>query len=150
MTIPASTIPAAVLYLFNGVTTLINDAAVLVSYGPPGPRQPEDIVAVNLGIDRQVVPYQMVGSGQAGWLDESYSIEVVVSVYRGGDDARTAFERACTLADQVVQVVRTDPSLGGAVVVARPEQSRYEPALEDEHKGLLITVTIPIACRARI
>jgi hypothetical protein len=150
MTIPISSIPAAVLYLFNGVTALVNDPAVLISYGPPGPRQPDDIVAINLGIDRMVVPYQMVGSGQAGWLDESYSIEVVVSVFRGGDDVRTAFERACTLADQVVYVVRSDPSLGGAVVVAHPEQSRYETGLEDDHKGLLVTVTIPIACRARI
>lgn len=149
MTIPASTIPAAKLYLHTQITALINDAAVLVSYDPPGPNQPDDIVMVG-AVDRQVVPYQMMGSGQAGWLDEQYSVEVVVSVYRGGDDARTAFERACTLADQVVYVVRTDPSLGGAVVVAHPEQSRYEPVHEDEHKGRLVTVTIPIACRARI
>lgn len=149
VTIPASTVPAAKLYLHSHITTLINDTSVLVSYDPPGPFQPDDIVMVG-AVDRQVGPYQMVGSGGAGWLDETYSIEVVVSVYRGGDDARTAFERACALADQVVFVVRTDPSLGGAVVVAHPEQSRYEPTFEDEHKGRLVTVTIPIACRARI
>lgn len=150
MTIPASTIPAAVLYLFNGVTTQINDTAVLVAYGGPGPFQPDDIVAIGMAVDRSVAPYQMVGSGQAGWLDETYSIDVVVSVYRGGDDPRTAFERACTLADKVVFVVRSDPSLGGAVVVAHPEQSRYESSFEEEHKGRLVTVTIPISCRARI
>jgi hypothetical protein len=149
LTIPASTIPTAKLYLYNQITTLINDTSVLVSYDPPGTYQPDDIVMIG-AVDREVVPYQMVGSGQAGWLDESYSIEVVVSVFRGGDDARTAFERACTLADQVVQVVRTDPSLDGAVVVAHPEQSRYEPAFEEDHKGRLVTVTIPILCRARI
>jgi hypothetical protein len=149
VTIPASTIPAAKLYLFTQITALVNDTSVLVCYDPPGPRQPDDILMVG-AVDRQVVPYQMVGSGQAGWLDESYSIEVVVSVYRGGDDARTAFERACVLADQVVYVVRNDPSLGGAVVVAHPEQSRYEAAWEEEHKGRLVTVTIPIFCRARI
>ena len=149
MTIPVSTVPAAKLFLHSGLTTLINDPAVLVSYDPPGSFQPDDIVMIG-AVDRQVVPYQMVGSGGAGWLDEFYSIEVVVSVFRGGDDARTVFERACTLADQVVEVVRSDPSLGGAVVVAHPEQSRYEPAFEEDHKGRLVTVTIPIACRARI
>jgi hypothetical protein len=149
MTIPASTVPAAKLYLYTQITALINDAAVLVAYDPPSTYQPDDIVMVG-AVDRQVVPYQMVGSGGAGWLDETYQIEVVVSVFRGGDNARTAFERACTLADQVVYVVRSDPSLGGAVVVAHPEVSRYEPAWEEDHKGRLVTVTIPINCRARI
>lgn len=149
MTIPASSIPAAKLFLFNGIVSLINDTAVLVAYDEPGPNQPDDIVMVG-GVDRQVAALQMVGSGQAGWLDETYTIDVVVSVFRGGDDARTAFERACVLADQVVYVVRTDPSLGGAVVVAHPEASRYEPAWDDDHRGRLVTVTIPIYCRARI
>lgn len=149
MTIPASTVPAAKLFLYTGITSLINDPTVLVSYDPPGPYQPDDIVMVGT-VERQVVPYQMVGSGQAGWLDETYTIEVVVSVFRGGDDARTAFERACVLADQVVYVVRTDPSLGGAVVVAHPSNVRYEPTFDDDHKGRLVTATVDVNCRARI
>jgi hypothetical protein len=149
VTIPASTVPASVLFLWNGITTAINDAAVLVSYGPPGPSQPDDIVMVG-NIDRVVRPFQMVGSGQAGWLDEEYGVEVVVSVYRGGDDARTAFERAASLADTVVSVVRTDPSLGGAVIVAHPGQVTYDQAFDVEHKGRLVTVTVDVRCRARI
>jgi len=149
MTIPASTIPAAKLFIYNGIVTLINDAAVLVSYDEPGPNQPDDIIMVGR-VERQVAPFQMVGSGQAGWLDETYTVEVVVSVYRGGDDARTVFERAATLADQVVYVVRTDPSLGGAVIVAHPGNVSYQPAWEESHKGRMVDVTIEIACHARI
>lgn len=149
MTIPASTVPAAKLYLHSQITTLINDTSVLVSYDTPGPRQPDDIVMVG-AVDRQIVPYQMVGSGQAGWLDETYAIEVIISVFRGGDDARTAFERACVLADQVVYVVRNDPSLGGAVVVAHPSNVRYDPTFDDDHKGRLVTATVEVQCRARI
>jgi len=149
MTIPASTVPLAKLYLFNQITTLVNDAAVLVSYDQPGPNQPDDIIMIG-AVDRQVVPYQMVGSGGAGWLDETYTIAVSVEVYRGGDDARTAFERACVLADTVVAAVRGDPSLGGAVVVAHPAQVRYAPAWEEKHLGRIVEVVVDVACRARI
>jgi hypothetical protein len=149
VTIPASTIPTAKLYLFNQITALINDPAVLVCYDEPGTNQPDDIIMVGRA-ERQIEPLQMVGSGQAGWLDEIYTIQVDVEVFRGGDDARAAFERACVLADQVVYVVRNDPSLGGAVIVARPEIASYEPAWEEKHLGRIVSVIIPIRCHARI
>jgi len=149
MTIPASTVPTAKLYLLTQITALINDPAVLVSYDEPGPNQPDDIVMVG-DVERLVTPYNMVGSGGAGWLDEDYTVEVVVSVFRGGDDARTTFERACVLADQVVFVVRTDPSLGGAVVIAHPQTVRYGGAWDDKHLGRLVTATVDVRCRARI
>jgi hypothetical protein len=149
MAIPASSVPAAKLFLYNGITTQINDTAVLVSYDTPGPNQPDDLVVIG-AVTRTVVPYQMVGSGQAGWLDETYTIEVIVDVFRGGDNARTAFERACTLADTVAFVVRTDPSLGGAVLVAHPAQVHYEGIWEDEHRGRRAVATIEVNCHMRI
>lgn len=149
MAIPASTVPAAVSYLHSHITTAVNDDAVLVSYGPPSPNQPDDMIVVQ-NIDREVIPYQMVGSGQAGWLDERYSIEVVVSVFRGGDYGQVVLERASALADIVVAVVRTDPSLGGAVVVAHPGTVRYEQSWDQDHKGRVVDAILSIQCRARI
>jgi hypothetical protein len=150
VTIPASTMPAAMLYLLNQITTAVNDTTVLVSYGPPGPNQPDDLVAVGTSVTRETVPYQMVGSGQAGWLDEHYDIDIVVSVYRGGDNGRTVLERAAALVDTVVSVVRTDPSLGGAVVVAHPSVSSWVPSYDLDHKGRVVDVTVIVSCRARI
>jgi len=133
----------------DAVWVALNDPAVLVCYDEPGPNQPDDIVMVG-DVERLVAPYQMVGSGQAGWLDEEYTVEVVVSCYRGGDDARTVFERACVLADQVVYVTRSDPSLGGAVVLAHPQTVRYGSQWDDKHLGRIVTVTVDVRCRARI
>lgn len=149
MTIPASTVPAAVAYLHTNVTTAVNDPAVLVSYGQPGTRQPDDMIVVG-DVSREVAPWQMVGSGQAGWLDEIYTINVVVSVFRGGDYAQTVMERACVLADVVVAVIRNDPSLGGAVTVAHPSMVDYRQEWDQEHKGRLVDVTVSVRCRARI
>lgn len=150
MTIPASTMATAVGYLLDHITTAVNDPAVLVTYGPPGPNQPDDIIAVGTSVATETTPYQMVGSGQAGWLDERYDVVVVVSVYRGGDNGRTVLERAAVLTDMVVAVVRTDPSLGGAVIVAHPSVASFEPSFDAEHKGRVVDATVTISCHARI
>lgn len=149
MAIPASTVPAALAYLHSHIITAVNDTAVLVSYGPPTTNQPDDLIVVG-NVDREVSPYQMVGSGQAGWLDEIYTADVVVSAFRGGDFGQVVLERASALADIVVSVVRTDPSLGGAVVVANPTNVQYEQNWDPDHKGRVVDVTVSIRCRARI
>ena len=147
--IPVSTVTSAMAFLFSGITSAINDSEVLVSYGIPGPGQPDDIVYIG-SVDRTATPYQMVGSGQAGWIDEQYDVEVVISSFRGGDDSRAVFERATSLADTVISVVRTDPSLGGVVQLAYPSDVSYVPAWDNDHKGYSTDVTLTIRCRARI
>lgn len=149
MTIPASTVPLAVGYLYDTIKAAVNDPAVLVSYGPPALNHPDDMIIIE-GISREITPLQMVGSGGAGWLDESYVVEVNVWVYRGGADARTVLERASALADIVVAAVRTDPSLGGAVVVAHPERVDYTQSWNDDHTGRLVEALVGIRCRTRI
>jgi hypothetical protein len=150
MTIPVSTAPTAKLYLYNQIIALVNDPAVLVSYGEPGLEQPDDIIVVG-AVSRQVVISQMVGSGGTGWLDETYTIGVDVEVYRGGADAPTADARAWALVGVVETVVRTDPSLGGAVIVAHPSENQSPgPAWEAKGLGVLVSITVLITCRARI
>lgn len=149
MTIPASTVPAAKAFLVTAITTAINDTSVLVSYDEPGTYQTDDIVMVGR-VDRQVERHAFVGSGGAQWLYEIYTIEVVVRAYRGGDDAQTVFERACALADVVASAVRTDPTLGGVVLVANPSTAAIEPDWDDNHLGRIATATIGVLCEAQI
>lgn len=150
MAIPVSTVPLAKLAVYNATLAQVNDPSVTVSYDDPSPGQlTDDVIAVG-DVERKITPFAMVASGQAGWLDEEYSLSIIVSVYRGGDDARTAFERACVLVDFVVAGVRADPSLGGVVVVAHPEDVSYDAQWEDDHKGRLVTATVRVRCRARI
>jgi hypothetical protein len=148
--VTASTVPLAVGYLFDNIKAAVNDPAVLVSYGPPTPNHPNDMIVIE-GVSREAVPFQMVGSGGAGWIDETYTIEVNCWVYRGGGPSgQVPFERASALADIVDSVVRSDPSLGGAVVVASPERRDYTQSWDDDHAGRLVEALVGVRCRARI
>lgn len=147
--IPASTVPLAVGYLFDNIKTTVNDPAVKISYGPPPPGSSGDMIVIE-GVSREILEARIVGSGGAGWLDEIYIIDVNCWVFRGGDNGRPVMERAAVLADTVVFVVRSDPSLGGAVIVANPTNVEYTPSLDEEHRGLLIEARVSIRCRATI
>lgn len=127
MSVPVSTIPGVKGYVFDQLVAraeLIGDT-ILVCYDEPGPYQPDDIVSVG-DVARTVEPVGMVGSGGQGWLGEKYRLDVTVDCFRGGDDARTVFERACALADVVVDAVRLDPSLGGRVIESYPSTGSYQ------------------------
>lgn len=122
---------------------------VLVCYDEPGTNLPDDIVSVG-DAQRQVTVATMIGSGAAGWLDETIDLEIVVDVYRGGDDPQGAFERAAALADIVADTVRSDPSLGGLVLRAVPDKVEYVSSFEAERKGRLARVITHLMVTARI
>lgn len=155
MTIPSSTAPAARRFLFDQLTAqLVPDplsptSSLLVCYDQPGPNDPDDIVAVGK-VTRQINPNSLVGSGGPGWLEERYTVAVVIDVYRGGDDAPACFDRASLLVDQVCAVVRSDPSLGGAVLTARPLSSDIEGEWDAENLGRHAVATVDIECYQRI
>jgi hypothetical protein len=107
---------------------------------------PDDIISVG-DVMRTIDTFQMVGSGGAGWLDESFTVMVTVSVYRGGDNAQAVFERACVLAAAVEAAVRNDPTLGGAVTQAHPSVAEYMASWEAEHKGRVAEIIMHISCR---
>lgn len=149
MTIPASTVPLATGYLFDNIKVAVNDPAVRIWYGPPPPGTTGDAIVIE-GITKEISVSSMVAGGGAGWLDEIYTIELNVWVYRGGDNGQPVMERASVLADIVIAVVRTDPSLGGAVLVAQPTVVEYIPTLDEDHRGILVEARVSIRCRARI
>jgi hypothetical protein len=156
MSIPSSTAPAARRWLYEQLLAQIQPdpvdtrASLLVCYDDPGTDEPEDIVSVG-GVTRDINVNSMVGSGGAGWLDERYTIALIIDVARGGPDAAGAvFDRSCALLDQVIAIVRADPTLGGAVLVGKPVSSQTEGLVLDDHTGRQSVVNLGIECYARI
>jgi hypothetical protein len=155
MSIPSSTAPAVRQWLFDQFTaSLAPDpvnpyASLLVCFDQPGPNEPDDIVAVGK-VRRQLHVAAMVGGGGAGWLDEAYTVEIVIDVFRGADSGQVAYSRAMDLANAVVAIVRADLTLGGHVIRAVPKGDDAEVAWDTEHGGKLATVTVEIECVTRI
>lgn len=149
MTIPTSTAPAVRRYLYDQLTAtltadpLSKSSSLLVCFDAPGPNEPDDIVSVGR-VDRQFKPQAMVGGGGAGWLEETYKVTITFDVYRGGDDPQAVFSRAAYLADQAVAIVRTDPSLGGLVLVAKPVDHTAEVEWDESHMGRHCTAELTI------
>ncbi|MGW1859363.1 hypothetical protein [Streptomyces collinus] len=155
MTIPKSTAPAVRQWLYDQCTAnLAPDpdnvrASLAVVFDAPGPENPDDIVAISR-VRRTLKVGAMVGGGGAGWLDEDYTVEVVIDCFRGSDSGQVAYERAMTLADGVIAIVRTDLTLGGNVIMARPKGDDAEVEWDSEHGGKRACVTVEIACVTRI
>lgn len=155
MAIPSSSAPVARTFLHDQLTAqlipdpLSKSSSLLVCYDDPGPNQPDDIVSVGK-IHRRIAVNSMVGSGGAGWLEESYTVEVLIDVFRGGDSDQVAFTRASLLCDSVVALVRSDPSLGNSVVVAKPTSDVIEVEWDADHLGKRATATVEISCYQRI
>lgn len=145
--IPASSIPAARNWIFAGLAAqLASNPKVLVCLDGPSTDQPDDIVSVGENIPQTYDPQSTVGSGGPGWLREDYTVMVHVESYRGGDVAAEAFAAARTLADLVIAVVRSDPSLGGAVDRARPGAVSHTAGWAEGHEGRLVEIEIGIDC----
>ncbi|WP_223279358.1 hypothetical protein [Streptomyces sp. SDr-06] len=142
-------------YLFDQLTANlapdpnVMTARLLVCYDEPGPDQPDDIVSVGK-VHRTVSVNSMVGGGGAGWLEERYTVEIEIDVFRGNDDPQYVYQRASDLADATIAVVRSDPSLGGLVLTSRPQTAAHEVTWDDKHMGRHGTVAIEVECYTRI
>jgi len=155
MTIPSSTAPAVRQWLYDQCTAgLAPDpdnvrASLLVCFDQPGPDNPDDIVAIGK-VRRQLTAAAMIGGGGSGWLDENYTVEIVVDVFRGSDGGQVAYERAMTLANAVIAIVRSDLTLGGNVIRSQPKGDDAEVEWDSEHGGKRACVTVEIECVTRI
>jgi hypothetical protein len=155
MTIPVSTAPAVRAWLLAQATaTLTADplsaaSQLLVCLDDPGTYQPDDIVKIG-DVTNAFKVNSLVGSGGDGWLEERYSVDVDVEVFRGNDDPQAVSERAYLLAAGVIACVRADPSLGGNVLVAEPTSADYTGTVSDDHAGRIGSLTLKIECYQRI
>jgi hypothetical protein len=155
MSIPSSTAPAVRQWLYDQCTAqlpldqLDKSASLLVCFDQPGPNEPDDIVAIGR-VRRQLKVAAMIGGGGAGWLDEHYSVDVVIDVFRGSDSGQVAYQRAMDLANAVIALVRADITLGGHVVRSAPRGDDAEVEWDSEHGGKHACVTVEIECVTRI
>ena len=149
--IPVSTIPAAKLYIFQQLMAAVGggpDTGVYMDEPPNDPPVEADVIVVG-DVEQAMEPWQMVGSGGSGWMYEKYSIDILVSVFRGGDDPVEVLTRAAALVAQVCAVIRTDPSLGGIVLQAYPASAHYQSGWSTEGaSGRFTEVEMRIAIEA--
>lgn len=146
-TAKVSTAPAVKAYLLTQTKATLTAAAnerLLVVYNEPGTDLPGDIVSIGSVLNRVTEPSAYVGGGGQHWLTERYTVEVVVDVFRGGDRSQVAEERAWYLAGLVEQIVRTDPSLGGLVLEARPGAAESEGSWDEGHRGHRVRLTLAV------
>ena len=124
MTIPVSTVPAALAALTTQVKTQVATDKlanqIVVCVGEPGMDLPNDIVEIGSDVRRVVKPETFIGSFAAQALDEQYDIECKVSSWSGDPDPVAVINRAYVLAGYIETAVRTDPTLGGTVLVSFP------------------------------
>lgn len=117
-TVPA--VRAALVARHRAALTAAGLPDVAVTYGQPGPEIPSAFVAVSAsdGVTRTVkrMPNRVTGSS-----DETYDLKVVLWVSTTGftSDAQQAVtERVWSIAAVLEADLRTDPTLGGAVLTA--------------------------------
>lgn len=140
-TIPVSSVPAVRAYLVAAITTQVQAS----HYTEPGVEvysvavdhdTTQDVVVVGKA-RRKTEPGSLVGGGGAHFQFERYRLEVVIECDAWGpNDTPTVVEnRAYALLANVETAVRADPSLGGLVVEAYPDESEDDPSWSAEHKG---------------
>ncbi|MFF1597690.1 hypothetical protein ACFVYV_09360 [Streptomyces mirabilis] len=155
MTIPQTTAPAVRQWLYDQCTASLTPdpvntrASLLVVFDQPGPNEPDDIVAIGK-VRRQLNVGAMVGGGGAGFLDEHYTVEIIIDVFRGSDSGQVAYSRATDLANAVIAIVRSDLTLGGHVIKSQPKGDDTEVEWDTEHGGKRACVTVEIECVTRI
>lgn len=122
-------------------------SAVLVTYGPPGPNQPDDIVAV-----MDVRGGQVMATMGNRSREETLDIDVVISCYRGGgtEVQQTVTERAYALmASLEVYLKTTDPSIGGTVR-SNAGITTHDMTEDATTKGRVAEIALTILAFARI
>jgi hypothetical protein len=145
--------PAFKLALYNACVGLYPSA--LVTYGHPGAQSVDDMVGVmNVTSDQEVGPL----SPQRR-REETLTVEVIFSCWRGGADQRTVTEAAYALLASLENYLQdtgvsasTQITLGGTVrdarVMGHELAETEDPA--DMALGRLAEITATVTARARI
>lgn len=153
--VPVSTVPAVLFALVNGLTANLTqvdpETALGVAYMElPAKYDPRDSVVIGDAHTRTTKREQMVGSGGAGWLYETYSIDIQIVSWQGGNNFQPVVERSWRLLSLTEAFVRSDPSLGGLVIEAYPSSSKSSAGYMDNGKGISSVIDLTIDVEARI
>lgn len=148
-TVPVSTVPAVKAYLLGAlkVRSDLADLAEAIQYGPPTTAMNDDMILLDAARGAFEVD-RMVGGGGQWWMDESYSLDILIWIHRGDDDPQACEERAFAVAASVVDTLRQDPSLGGLVTQASPAGFEMDGDWDDEHLGRHVKFALTVAIEA--
>lgn len=155
MAIPTSTAPAVKTWLYNLLVANLTPSPgsrLRVFYNDPGTDLPDDVVSVSNVLNRTTTYAAFVGGGGANYLDETYTIEIVIDAYRGGDNAITAEARAWVLEGAIEQLIRGDLTAGGTAGVfdLRPGAVSAAGTWSPDHLGHTVRLTLAVDVGARI
>jgi hypothetical protein len=161
-TYPTSTAPAAKQWLFGQMGSTLaaaSDATFELTYATRVDTEntPDDMVWFGAVADRVVERLAFVGSMGQDALQEAYDLTVEISCLRAGvtdgtalDPAYRAEARAWALAGQIETIARTDPTLGGNVITAKPNMSQAVVDWDDNGNGRVCSLTLTIHCFATL
>lgn len=156
---PVSTASAVIAYLVAAIPASYasdpNANAILLTLADPGdgPNLPPEII--NIGAVRRTLKVEtFIGGGGVDWLDESYTIDCIVSAFTGSSDTDGAttiqlqqVQRVWQLLGYIEVAIRDDPSLGGLVNIAYPKSSMQDqPQWTERPDGLLVEISFQIYC----
>jgi hypothetical protein len=156
MSSPASTAPAVLSYLAAQIPlspdlpASLLGGPVTVTYGILGTDIPPCFIVIGATVAAVNTPFQMTGSGGAGWLEEHYRVEIQVSAFEGGSNFQDVTEAAYTMWQAVSSTVRADPSLGALVTSAFPASADLTLSWETNHKGPVAEIRAELEVFARI
>jgi hypothetical protein len=152
-------VPAVSQYLVTAITnaTMGDPLPILVKLGDPGVNVPNDVVIIG-EVRRTVDQLAYVGSGAQFFLQEQYDITISTTSWSGtgdSDDTNTVSvvlsNRAWQLVAYLETAIRTDPSLGGLVLVAFPRESASAgPVWTTNPVGLQAQVDVVIHVEATL
>jgi hypothetical protein len=138
-----TSVPAAEAGLLAALRSRAGLAAVQVAPAHPG----KTIKAEAVYLD-DPSPVQRAAALGGRRRAEEYSIEVVVSVLRKGNDLAGVKARMWALVAEVEEAVRADPTLGGAVLTA--QVGDIDPQSFRDPSASVAEATVKVACTARI
>jgi hypothetical protein len=153
--VPVSTVPRVVAFLTAGLTANVTQYDTNTALGVAYIEQisgydPFDQVTIGDAHSRTTKRTQMVGSGGAGWLFEDFTLDIEIVSWQGGQNLQLVVERAWRLLGQVEAFIRSDPSLGGLVIVAYPSSSKSTAGYMDDSKGVSCVIDLTVDVEARI
>lgn len=152
-----TTVPAAIDALLAAITTTVAADSqanqILIAEVLEQADDPLEVILVAEAEETlSIKPFCFTGGMTArNSMFETYTLDVKVSKYEGSYLPDDLIQRTFVLCGYVENAVRSDPSLGGTVLVAYPESRRVlSPEWAGEVAGLLMEVTIPIHVEASL
>lgn len=152
---PTSSIPAVIDYLVTEIRALPEcKAPCSVHDGfPVGTGNPAVAIGVvphEDGVTAAEVVHAQLGA-QMEW--ETYNVPIVVSAYVGGSDAKPARDKAFTVYNAIVTLVRADRTLGGLLhggaAIVTSTRVDQTTAAEQAGEGRACAVAFLVQCKNR-